>query len=119
GGLVPAMAQVTWERRFGDCKAKTALLLALLDELGVPAEPVLANVAIGDAIAERLPMIGLFNHVLVRAHVSGKDYWLDGTRSGDKDLEAIKAPEFGWVLPVTENAQLVHLVPESLTRPNL
>src|SRR5262249_43382316 len=27
GGLVPADASTTWSRRFGDCKAKTALLL--------------------------------------------------------------------------------------------
>jgi hypothetical protein len=37
GGLVPTDAETTWERRFGDCKGKTALLLALLHGLGVKA----------------------------------------------------------------------------------
>lgn len=119
GGLVPATAQATWERRFGDCKAKTALLLGLLHELGIRAEPVLANILIGDAIADRVPMIGLFNHVLVRAHVGAKDYWLDGTRTGDTDLDSIRMPDFGWVLPLTDNAQLVHLVPPALAAPTL
>jgi tetratricopeptide (TPR) repeat protein/transglutaminase-like putative cysteine protease len=118
GGLVPASAQVTWERRFGDCKAKTALLLALLHELGIAAEPVLANIGIGDAIADRLPMIGLFNHVFVRAHLAGKDYWLDGTRTGDISLDTVETPNFGWVLPLSESGQLVHLVPSPLTEPN-
>ncbi|MDE1149782.1 MAG: DUF3857 domain-containing protein [Azospirillaceae bacterium] len=43
GGLVPATADETWSRRFGDCKAKTVLLLALLHELDIPAEAVLVN----------------------------------------------------------------------------
>jgi hypothetical protein len=41
-------------RRFGDCKGKTALLLAILGELGIEAEPVAVNSMIGDAIHERL-----------------------------------------------------------------
>ena len=118
GGLVPASAQSTWERRFGDCKAKSALLLGLLKELGIAAEPVLANIAIGDALAERVPMLGLFNHVLVRAHINGKEYWLDGTRTGDTNLDSIEVPDFGWVLPVTANATLVHLSQPPLTVPS-
>ncbi|HEU4592898.1 MAG TPA: DUF3857 domain-containing transglutaminase family protein, partial [Steroidobacteraceae bacterium] len=41
GNIDPAGADLTWERRFGDCKGKTALLVALLRELGIEAEPVL------------------------------------------------------------------------------
>jgi tetratricopeptide (TPR) repeat protein len=117
GGLVPATAETTWSRRFGDCKAKTALLLAILHEYGIVAEPVLANAFAGDAVGNWLPMIGAFNHVLVRAHVGGKTYYLDGTRTGDTDLDGIDVPDFGWVLPVMENAQLVHLVPPPLDHP--
>jgi len=43
GNLTPASADETWQRRYGDCKGKTALLLALLSELGIDAEPVLVN----------------------------------------------------------------------------
>ena len=118
GGYVPATAETTWSRRFGDCKAKTALLLAILHELGVQAEPVLANPILGDVIGDGLPMIGLFNHVLVRAHVANKDYWLDGTRSGDSDLDSIEIPDFGWGLPLIENAQLVHMVPHPRSSPS-
>jgi tetratricopeptide (TPR) repeat protein/transglutaminase-like putative cysteine protease len=118
GGYVPAPAEATWSRRFGDCKAKTALLLAILHDLGIRAEPVLVNPILGDAIADQLPMIGLFNHVLVRAHIGAKDYWLDGTRNGDTDLDAIDVPDFGWGLPLMDNAQLVHLVPPLRDVPN-
>src|SRR5690606_29278685 len=43
GNFVPAGADETWSRRYGDCKGKTALLLALLRELGIEAEAVLVN----------------------------------------------------------------------------
>lgn len=72
GGLTPADADVTWARRFGDCKAKTALLLALLRELGVEAEPALVSTTLGDGLDQRLPNVELFDHVVVRAVVGGK-----------------------------------------------
>jgi len=118
GSLVPTTAEVTWSRRFGDCKAKTALLLAVLHELGISAEPVLVNAIAGDAVADRLPMIEVFNHVLVRAHVDGKDYWLDGTRTGDTALDQIEVPKFGWGLPLLDNASLVRIIPAPLENPN-
>jgi tetratricopeptide (TPR) repeat protein len=117
GGLVPASAESTWSRRFGDCKAKTTLLLAILHELGIEAEPVLVNSSLGDAIAERLPMIALFNHVLVRAHIGGSDYWLDGTRTGDSKLSNLKVPDFGWGLPLVAKASLVRIVPSVELKP--
>lgn len=100
GGLVPADAETTWERRFGDCKGKTALLLALLHGLGIKAEPALANTGGADGLDQYLPMAAWFNHVLVRATIGGRVYWLDGTRSGDGDIDAIRTPAFDWVLPV-------------------
>ena len=119
GGYVPASAETTWSRRFGDCKAKTALLIAILHSLGIQAEPVLAQASLGDMIADRLPMIGLFNHVLVRAHVGAKDYWLDGTRTGDTDLDSIEVPDFGWGLPIVAGSKLVQMVPAPLAVPSL
>jgi tetratricopeptide (TPR) repeat protein len=119
GGYVPASAEQTWSRRFGDCKAKTALLLGILHSLGIEAEPVLVQSKLGDMVADRLPMVGLFDHVLVRARIAGKDYWLDGTRTGDTDIDAIEVPDFGWALPLVDHAQLVQLVPKALDVPNV
>jgi tetratricopeptide (TPR) repeat protein len=119
GGYVPAAAETTWSRRFGDCKGKTALLLALLGELGVKAEPVLVHHNLGDILPDRLPMLSYFDHVLVRAHIGAKDYWLDGTRTGDTDLDTIEVPDFGWGLPLVGHAQLVQMVPAPLAVPNL
>ncbi len=98
--IVPANVDTTWSRRYGDCKAKTVLLLALLRELGVDAEAVVVATVDGDALPTRLPMIGLFNHVLVRATIDGKEYWLDGTRLGDRHLDELPVPNFRWGLPL-------------------
>lgn len=117
---VPASADETWKRRFGDCKAKTVLLMALLGELGIKAEPVLVNSKGGDGTNERLPDPALFDHVLVRATVAGKDVWLDGTRLGDRHLDMIPAPSFSWALPVMPHgAELVKVPPTTTSYPQL
>lgn len=118
GGYLPTSAESTWARRFGDCKAKTALLMGVLRELGIEADPVAVHSRLGDAIPGRLPMLGLFDHVLVRAKIDEKTYWLDGTRTGDKTLGRIQVPSFHWGLPLVANAELVPILPEPLTMPN-
>jgi hypothetical protein len=117
GGLTPADADVTWTRRFGDCKGKTALLLALLHELGIEAQPVLVSTTSGDGLDQRLPTL-VFDHVIVRARIGGRDYWLDGTRTGDRAIDDIQTPNFHWVLPVqAAGARLVELAPPPLAKP--
>lgn len=122
GALTPASADETWTRRFGDCKAKTALLLTLLDGLGIEAAPAAVSVQNGDGMNERLPMIQAFDHVLVRATIGGAVYWLDGARTGDRTLAEVSVPPFHWALPLTgANARLeplkvpVKTVPDSET----
>lgn len=118
GNYQPAAADQTWSRRFGDCKAKTALLLALLRELGIKAEPVLVNSKGGDGINQRLPNPSLFDHVLVRAFVAGRYYWLDGTRLGDRYLDMLPQPIFEWGLPLTPaGAELVSIAPTTSAYP--
>lgn len=119
GGLVPADADTTWSRRFGDCKGKTVLLLALLRAMDIEAEPVLVSSAIGDGLDQRLPLVSLFDHVLVRATIAGHAYWLDGTRNGDRRLDAIAVPPFHWGLPLSTGSKaLVPLVQAPLTEPD-
>ncbi len=100
GNYRPATIDETWRRRFGDCKAKTALLLAILRELGVAAEAVLVSSGGGDGFDQRLPSPGLFDHVLVRATIGEKSYWLDGTRMGDVWLDRLPDVPYRWVLPL-------------------
>ncbi|MDC7677501.1 tetratricopeptide repeat protein [Asticcacaulis machinosus] len=111
GGYVPADADATWQRRFGDCKGKTALLLAILRELGIKAEAAAVNSGGGDGLDERLPSIEMFDHVIVRTEIDGKVYWMDGTRLGDRDLNSLKPPYVRWALPMTTAGTGLEAVP--------
>lgn len=103
GNFDPASADETWQRRYGDCKGKSALLLALLRELGIEAEVVLVNNSgMDDGFDARLPNPGLFDHVLVRARIGGKTYWLDGTLPDVAEAGTRPIMPYRWVLPMTE-----------------
>jgi hypothetical protein len=109
GSYIPAGADETWQRRFGDCKAKAVVLVALLRELGIEAEPVLVNSKGGDGLDERLPGPRVFDHVIVRAVVSGNVVWLDGTRLGDRYLDNIQVP-YRWALPLTSSGAILEKI---------
>lgn len=106
GGYTPASAELTWSRRFGDCKGKSALLVALLRELGVEADVAFVSTVFGDGLDAQLPLIEVFDHAIVRVRIDGKIYWLDGTRRGDRDIGRITPPPYRWALAVREGATL-------------
>lgn len=110
-GLNPATADETWRRRFGDCKGKTALLLALLHGLGIEAVPAAVSTTGGDGLDQRLPMVGALDHVLVRTAIDGVIYWLDGARSGDRDLAMIAPAPYSWALPLTQAGTGLQAIP--------
>lgn len=100
GNYLPQSAEETWDIRYGDCKAKTVLLLSLLKEMGIDAEPVLVSTRGGDAVPELLPLPAAFDHVIVRAVIDGTDYWLDGTSSATRLATIGDVPPFYWALPL-------------------
>lgn len=111
GNFIPATAEETWERRYGDCKGKTVLLMALLDEMGIENEAVLVNSSGGLSLQRGLPMPGQFDHVLVRAKVDGEWVWMDGTRHGDLRLATTSTSLFGGVLPLTAQGEDLEMLP--------
>ncbi|WP_213982141.1 DUF3857 domain-containing protein [Sphingomonas sp. dw_22] len=100
GNYVPQAPAQTWSARYGDCKAKSLLLLSILRELGIEAEPVLVSADLGDLLAVRLPMPGAFNHMIVRATIGGESLWLDGTGSGARLSDLGDVPPFRHALPL-------------------
>lgn len=110
GNYLPQQPEETWEKRFGDCKAKSVLLLAMLRELGVTSEVVLIRTQGGDALPLLAPMPGNFDHMIVRAQVDGKTYWLDGTSAGSRLDTIDTVPRFFYALPLRdEGAELMKL----------
>lgn len=120
GNYVPQKPVDTWTLRYGDCKAKTLLLLALLRGLGIEAEPVLANSSSGDFVPDRLPSAAAFDHVLVRATIDGRSLWLDGTGLGSRLEDLDDTPRFGSVLPVrSAGADLMAIQTHANARPTI
>ncbi len=66
-----------YARRFGDCKDKASLMIALLRAAGVEAEIALVRTrSLGD-VAEAPASIAAFNHAIV--YIPKYELWLDGT----------------------------------------
>lgn len=108
GNFESTDADTTWQRRYGDCKGKTALLLALLKELDIEARAVLVqNQLSDDGLNERLPSPAAFDHVLVQAQIDGETHWLDGTLPVVAEMDAKPFLPYRWALPLTaEGADL-------------
>lgn len=115
GNYVPQTPAETWAKRYGDCKAKTLLLLAILDRLGISAEPVLANIKRGDAVGEMPPSAMAFDHVFVRAQLGEESYWLDGTMLGSRQADIRDVPRYGFVLPLFAKEPTLVKLPERAT----
>jgi transglutaminase-like putative cysteine protease/lipoprotein NlpI len=92
----PASPEKVIQQRFGDCKDKVSLLLALLHRMGIAGEPYLVSTSLRGKVAEALPSPLSFNHVIARVTVDGQVYWLDATRSQQTGpLEMRQAIGFG------------------------
>ncbi|WP_447728439.1 DUF3857 domain-containing protein [Sphingomonas koreensis] len=119
GNYVPQTPAETWSARYGDCKAKSLLLLAILHELGIEAEAVLVHSKLGDVLPNRLPMPGAFDHVIVRATIGGESLWLDGTSGGDRLADIGNVPAFRHALPLRAGgAELIALPVRPSARPD-
>lgn len=120
GNYTPVSADEVWRSRYGDCKGKTVLLLALLKGLGIDAEATLVSTGWGDGLDAQMPLLAWFDHVIVRATIDGETYWMDGTRVGDRSLEGLVPPPYHWALPIrTAGAGLDPIAQPPLTTPGL
>lgn len=75
--LVPKRPADTLKHRFGDCKDKAALLVAMLRTLGMEAEMALINTSDGFDADPELPGMR-FNHAIVHLR-RPVDMWIDPT----------------------------------------
>lgn len=120
GGYVPAGANLTWNRRFGDCKGKSALLIAILAKLGIAAEAALVQTNFGDGLDQRLPLVQAFDHVIVRVELGGHIYWIDPTRFGDRSLQLSPNSDYSWALPLRVAGAALERLPQiGLEAPSL
>lgn len=76
---VPHTITETLENRFGDCKDKSALLVALLNRLEIAAVPVLVATDRSVPAAMPVPSSNYFNHMVVCFKLGEEQFCLDAT----------------------------------------
>lgn len=77
-GYEPHPAPEIFANKYGDCKDQAVLLIALLQEAGVKAHPVLIGTRDVPKLQNDFPSL-LFNHCIVAAEVDGETIFLDPT----------------------------------------
>lgn len=74
----PHQAFEVFEKRYGDCKDKTVLLLTMLKIASIQGLPALVP-ANGKYFDETIPSMNAFNHIIAVVPLKGKSFWLDAT----------------------------------------
>ena len=110
----PKVPARTWADRAGDCKDKTALLVAILQRLGFDAKPALVSSSARNSLRDRLPGHDAFDHAIVRLQLDGRNWWLDGTLTSQSTrLDTRALTPVDWALVVAPETQTL----EAVTKP--
>lgn len=76
--IVPHSPGEILGHKYGDCKDKATLMVAMLRVAGIPAYVALLNAGVRLDVPAELPGIGLFDHAIVYAPGT-PDLWIDAT----------------------------------------
>lgn len=104
GAYKPNQPFLVYQRRFGDCKDKSLLLVTLLRNLGLEAHPVLVNTDLQERVANEIPSPLAFNHCIVKFQHDGRDFFVDPTISNQGgDLDHLDVLPYGKGLVLAED----------------
>jgi transglutaminase-like putative cysteine protease len=103
GGYLARLPEEVIASGFGDCKDKSLLLRVILTRLGVEAAVALTDLDAGYGLPEELPMLGAFDHMILRATLNGGPVWMDPTGSHQGGgLQTAAEPDYGYALPLAD-----------------
>lgn len=77
-GYEPHKAEEIFKNKYGDCKDKTVLLIAMLGAVGIEAYPVLISTGDSYEVERDLPAL-LFNHAIAAVETGGQLVFMDPT----------------------------------------
>lgn len=110
--FVPHPPEQVLQRRYGDCKDKTLLLLTLLHGLGIQAVPALVSSTAGERLDQALPSPFAFDHVIARVTLDGKPYWIDATAELQRgSLANFAQADFGHALVLAPGTRALTAMP--------
>jgi transglutaminase-like putative cysteine protease len=115
GGFRPSSPNTVLSRRFGDCKDKSLLLVTILRQLGIDADPVLVNTYRGRVLNEALPAPYSFDHAIARVRIGGQTFWADGTADEEfSPLSTHARATYGWGLVLNQSTTALAYIPGPL-----
>lgn len=115
--IVPATPADTLARKYGDCKDKASLLVAMLRAAGIPAYVALLNAGLEQDVSPNLPGMGMFNHAIV--YVPGSPArWIDATTDHMNAAALPSADEGRLALIIRPETTALATIPESPSTAN-
>jgi tetratricopeptide (TPR) repeat protein len=119
--LIPQFPSETLKRKYGDCKDKATLLVAMLREAGISAHLALLDSGPGRDLNTDLPGMGMFDHAIVYVPASGPDseLWIDATAQYSQ-VGTLPWMDYGrWALVVGEKTDALKRIPEITSARNV
>jgi len=107
----------TLAKKYGDCKDKSTLLVAMLRAAGIPAYVALLQVEERNDVPAALPGMGMFDHAIV--YVPGKTpLWIDATDNYARLGELPGADQGRLALVTSAETTALLKTPESASKEN-
>jgi transglutaminase-like putative cysteine protease/tetratricopeptide (TPR) repeat protein len=116
--IVPRSPSETLARRFGDCKDKAALLVALLRAADIPAYLALLSGGWGSDVDPELPGLGNFNHAIVYVPAT-PPIWIDATEELARAGELPSSDRDRWALVAAPGTKALQKTPPPVAAQNL
>jgi transglutaminase-like putative cysteine protease/Flp pilus assembly protein TadD len=118
---IPQFPAETLKRKYGDCKDKANLLVALLRAAGIPANLALLDSGPGQDVNPELPGMGNFDHAIVYVPASEKapELWIDATANYSR-VGDLPDMDYGrWALVIDEKTTELKKIPELTAAQNV
>lgn len=112
GSYVPRRPETVLASGFGDCKDKALLLVSTLRRLGIEADVALTDIDEGSALEHAVPALQAFDHVIVKAKIGERIWWLDATDylQGGRAVNIVP-PNYGFALPLVASGVALEKIP--------
>ncbi len=119
GAFKPTDPSITLQRRFGDCKDKTFLLHAFLQQMGIESTPLLVHSRHGKILPDSLPIPSLFDHIILQIKIGNSTYTVDPTINlQGGSLEDTTCPLYHFGLLLRPNTTDLTPIPEHSRKPD-
>ena len=101
--IIPVKPDEAWEHKYGDCKDKATLLVAMLRAEGIPAYVALLSTGPGMDVDEKHAGFGLFDHAIV---------YVPGVAAGERSLWIDATDQFGQLgaLPSADQGRMALVI---------